>query len=98
MGKKRDLQFTSRLPHPHLKVLLAKSRTQFSKDFNLWRTEYDRMRQKDRMRLNSPFPTSKNCHFQNEAKCETFLGLLVIMAFICIRIKMILSTALLQLA
>ena len=31
-----------------------------------------------------PFPSSKNSHFQNEAKCETFL---VIMSFIYIRRK-----------
>ena len=33
---------------------------------------------------NRPFPSSKNSHFQNEAKCETFV---VKMSFICIIIK-----------
>ena len=31
-----------------------------------------------------PFPSSKNPHFQNEAKCKTFV---VNMRFICMRIK-----------
>ena len=31
-----------------------------------------------------PFPSSKNSHFQNEAKCKTFLAK---MSFICTRIK-----------
>ena len=35
-------------------------------------------------KLNRPFPSSKNSHFQNEAKCETFV---VKMSFICIIIK-----------
>ena len=35
-------------------------------------------------KLNWPFPSSKNSHFQNEAKCETFV---VKMSFICIIIK-----------
>ena len=34
--------------------------------------------------LNRPFPSSKKFHFQNEAKCETFV---VKMSFICIIIK-----------
>ena len=34
--------------------------------------------------LNRPFLSSKNSHFQNEAKCETFV---VKMSFICIIIK-----------
>ena len=33
---------------------------------------------------NRPFPSSKTSHFQNEAKCETFV---VKMSFICIIIK-----------
>ena len=33
---------------------------------------------------NRPLPSSKNPHFQNEAKCTTFL---VKMSFICIRMK-----------
>ena len=33
---------------------------------------------------NRPFPSSKKFHFQNEAKCETFV---VKMSFICIIIK-----------
>ena len=33
---------------------------------------------------NTPFPSSKKSHFQNEAKCETFV---VKMRFICIIIK-----------
>ena len=33
---------------------------------------------------NRPFPISKKSHFQNEAKCETFV---VKMSFICITIK-----------
>ena len=33
---------------------------------------------------NRPFPSSKKSHFQNEAKCETFV---VKMSFICIIIK-----------
>ena len=33
---------------------------------------------------NSPLPSSKNPHFQNEAKCTTFL---VKMSFICMRMK-----------
>ena len=33
---------------------------------------------------NTPFPSSKKSHFQNEAKCETFV---VKMSFICIIIK-----------
>ena len=33
---------------------------------------------------NRPFPSSKQSHFQNEAKCETFV---VKMSFICIIIK-----------
>ena len=31
-----------------------------------------------------PFPSSKNSHFQNEAKCKTFLSKV---SFICVRIK-----------
>ena len=34
--------------------------------------------------INRPFPSSKEFHFQNEAKCETFV---VEMSFICIIIK-----------
>ena len=34
--------------------------------------------------LNRPLPSSKNSHFQNEAKCTTFL---VKMSFICMRKK-----------
>ena len=34
--------------------------------------------------FNRPFPSSKKLHFQNEAKCETFV---VEMSFICIIIK-----------
>ena len=34
--------------------------------------------------LNRPFPSSKKSHFQNEAKCETFV---VKMSFICIIIE-----------
>ena len=34
--------------------------------------------------FNRPFPSSKTSHFQNEAKCETFV---VKMSFICIIIK-----------
>ena len=33
---------------------------------------------------NRPLPSSKNPHFQNEARCTTFL---VKMSFICMRIK-----------
>ena len=35
-------------------------------------------------KCNRPFPGSKNPHFQTEAKCKTFL---MILSFICIRIK-----------
>ena len=35
-------------------------------------------------KTNRPFPSSKKFHFQNEAKCETFV---VEMSFICIIIK-----------
>ena len=38
--------------------------------------------------LNWLFPSSKNRNFQNEAKCKTFL---LIMSFICTRIKKIIS-------
>ena len=34
--------------------------------------------------FNRPFPSSKKSHFQNEAKCETFV---VKMSFICITTK-----------
>ena len=34
--------------------------------------------------FNRPFPSSKNYHFQNEARCETFL---VKMSYICMKIK-----------
>ena len=34
--------------------------------------------------FNRPLPSSKNPHFQNEAKCTTFL---VKMRFICMRMK-----------
>ena len=34
---------------------------------------------------NSPLPSSKIAHFQNEAKCSTFL--IVKMSFICMRVK-----------
>ena len=34
--------------------------------------------------FNTPLPSSKNPHFQNEAKCTTFL---VKMSFICMRMK-----------
>ena len=34
--------------------------------------------------LNRPFPSSKKSHFQNEAKCETFV---LKMSFICIIIE-----------
>ena len=36
------------------------------------------------VRKNRSFPSSRNSHFQNEAKCETFV---VKMSFICIIIK-----------
>jgi len=36
------------------------------------------------VKFNRPFPSSKKSHFQNEAKCETFV---VKMSFICITIK-----------
>ena len=36
------------------------------------------------MRVNRPPPSSKNPHFQNEARCTTFL---VKMSFICMRMK-----------
>ena len=39
---------------------------------------------KERKVPNRPFPSSKKSHFQNEAKCETFV---VKMSFICIIIK-----------
>ena len=34
--------------------------------------------------MNRPLPSSKNSHFQNEAKCATFL---MKMSFICMRMK-----------
>ena len=34
--------------------------------------------------VNRPFPRSRNSHFKNGAKCETFA---VQMSFICLRIK-----------
>ena len=34
--------------------------------------------------MNRPLPSSKNPHFQNEAKCTTFL---VKVSFICMRMK-----------
>ena len=36
------------------------------------------------MSVNRPFPSSENSHFQNEAKCKTFV---VKMSFICMRIE-----------
>ena len=33
---------------------------------------------------NRPFPSSETSHFQNKAKCKTFLAK---MSFICMRIK-----------
>ena len=42
-----------------------------------------------------PFPSSKNPHFQNEAKCETFL---VKMSFIRMRIKNVFTSLALYLA
>ena len=36
------------------------------------------------LKHNRPFPSSKKSHFQNEAKCETFV---VKMSFICIIIE-----------
>ena len=36
------------------------------------------------LNYNKPLPSSKNPHFQNEARCTTFL---VKMSFICTRIK-----------
>ena len=36
------------------------------------------------VKLNRPLPSSKNPHFQNEARCKTFL---VKMSFICMRMK-----------
>ena len=36
------------------------------------------------LHYNRPFPSSKKSHFQNEAKCETFV---VKMSFICITIE-----------
>ena len=33
---------------------------------------------------NTPFPNSKNHHFQNEAKCKSFV---MVMSFISLRIK-----------
>ena len=37
-----------------------------------------------RYQIVKPFPSSTNCHFQNEAKCKHFV---VKMSFICVRIK-----------
>ena len=34
--------------------------------------------------MNRPLPSSKNPHFQNEARCTTFL---VKMSFVCMRMK-----------
>ena len=39
--------------------------------------------------FNRPFPSSKNSHFQHEAKCKTFV---VKISFICMRIKTIFIT------
>ena len=36
------------------------------------------------MSVNRPFPSSENSHFQNEAKCKTFV---LKMSFICMRIE-----------
>ena len=36
------------------------------------------------VKLNRPLPSSKNPHFQNEARCTTFF---VKMSFICMRMK-----------
>ena len=38
--------------------------------------------------VNKPFPRSRNSHFKNGAKCETFA---VQMSFICVRIKKLFS-------
>ena len=43
-----------------------------------------RVKQVKTTKQNRPFPSSKKSHFQNEAKCETFV---VKMSFICIIIK-----------
>ena len=43
--------------------------------------------------LNKPITSSKNSHFQNEAKCKTFF---VKMSFVCMRIKNIFMSMALQ--
>ena len=45
---------------------------------------------KDTAVVNSPLPSSKNSHFQNEHKCKTFL---VTMSFICMRRVAVISMA-----
>ena len=43
-----------------------------------------RRRQRERQKSNRPLPSSKKPHFQNEAKCTSFL---VKMSLICLRMK-----------
>ena len=71
----------------------AVPQTDLAKIFSPWRSPVIRgvlrallYSQRFKMSLwkNRPFPSSKNPHFQNEAKCTTFL---VKMSFICIRMK-----------
>ena len=47
-------------------------------------TESSKNSPSDMISLNRPFPSSKKSHFQNEAKCETFV---VKMSFISMTIK-----------
>ena len=71
----------------------AVPQTDLAKSFSPWRSPVIRgvlkallysQRLKMSLWKNRPFPSSKNPHFQNEAKCTTFL---VKMSFICIRMK-----------
>ena len=48
------------------------------------RPKVDFFMRRTKLWANRPFPSSKKSHFQNEAKCETFV---VKMSFICIIIK-----------
>ena len=59
---------------PRVMTSLLMSSTPISISHRLYRCRYS----------NRPFPSSKKSHFQNEAKCETFV---VKMTFICIIIE-----------
>ena len=88
MGKKNrgNLQWN---PNQSMVLMLVYAkRANFTTERRLWTTffAFAFFVHENSFQNNRLLPSSKNPHFQNEAKCSTFL---VKMSFICMRLKMI---------